>query len=189
MDPLPAKRDAGIRHSWRVWLVVGLCFGLGYGLTQRFTALQRSEGGSIQQRFRAKPPPGTRLDDLRRRSGDDDADLQPDLDRLARDREEQEEKRKELEERRRELEERESARRDEEEDWDDFPAEPESPPTESRRRVTEPEPEPVRQPTFDSPRADSVPLPDRIESPPARSFPEPPPLPAPRPSAPPPPLP
>jgi hypothetical protein len=94
MDPLPAKRDAGLRHSWRVWLVVGLCFGLGYGLTQRFTSFQRSEGGGIQQRFRAKPPPGTRLDDLRRRAGEDEVDLRPDLDRLARDREEEEEQHK-----------------------------------------------------------------------------------------------
>jgi hypothetical protein len=175
MDPRPSKRDAGIRHSWRVWLVVGLCFGLGYGLTQRFTTFRRSEGGGTEQRFRAKPPPGTRLDDLRRRAGEDDKDLRPDLDRLAKDREEEEKKRKEMEERRRELEERESARREEEEP-EDFPAEQESP-------QAEPES------SFERPRADSMPLPDRIEAPPAQPFPEPPPLPAPRPAAPPPPLP
>ena len=182
MDPLPTKRDAGMRHSWRVWLVVGLCFGLGYGLTQRFTALQRSEGGGTQQRFRAKPAPGTGLDDLRRRAGEDEGDLRPDLDRLARDREEKEKQRKELEERRKELEERDRARREEEEP-EDFPAEPE--PAEAEPRLREPEPEA----SVDRPRADSMPLPDRIEPSPARSFPEPPPLPAPRPAAPPPPLP
>ncbi|MEB3264422.1 MAG: hypothetical protein VKJ66_08640, partial [Synechococcus sp.] len=126
MDPRPSKRDAGIRHSWRVWLVVGLCFGLGYGLTQRFTSFRRGEGGGIEQRFRAKPAPGTRLDDLRRRAGEDDEDLRPDLDRLSREREEEEKQRKELEE-------RESSRREEEEP-EDFPAEPESPEPEPRRR-------------------------------------------------------
>ncbi len=167
MDPLPTKRDAGSRHSWRVWLVVGVCFGLGYGLTQRFTAFQRSEGGGSEQRFRAKPAPGTGLDDLRRRAGEDEGDLRPDLERLARDREEKERQRKELEERRKELEERDRARLEQEE-LDDFPAEPEAPAAEPRRR--EPEPEA----SFEPPQVDTMPLPDRIEPPPLPAAPPPP---------------
>jgi hypothetical protein len=70
---------------WRRWLVLGLFFGLGYGMTQRLLEVRWGEGGSRTPAFRAKPPVGgTTLEELRRRNGSATQPLTADLDTLAR---------------------------------------------------------------------------------------------------------
>jgi hypothetical protein len=69
--------------SWRRWLVLGLIFGLGYGLTQRLLEVRWGDGSAGTPAFRAKPPQGgTPLRDLRQRQGNDKAPLAADLNAL-----------------------------------------------------------------------------------------------------------
>ena len=61
-------------------MLVGLCFGLGYGLTQRLLDLQLP--GLVQwgQSFEVRQPPGTSLESLRLRFGSELNDLRGRLD-------------------------------------------------------------------------------------------------------------
>lgn len=67
---------------WRRPLLVGVCFGLGYGLTQRLLDLRLP--GLVQwgQSFDVREFPGTSLDSLRLRFGSNDQDLRGRLDRV-----------------------------------------------------------------------------------------------------------
>jgi hypothetical protein len=115
--PSPGRsRKQGI--SWRTGLVLGLCFGLGYGLTQRLLPVNPFEGIRGVRLFGVKPPPGTTLDTLREREGGTSKGVRADLDQLERERQ-QKEKIKEEEEmaRRREaMEKRERLEREVEQD-------------------------------------------------------------------------
>jgi len=92
MVPAPSSPSPGPRGSrpprprggwsWQTWLLVGLCFGLGYGLTQRLVRFEAVGDPGGAQRFGVKPPPGTSLDSLRERSGVRERKLPADLDRL-----------------------------------------------------------------------------------------------------------
>jgi hypothetical protein len=61
--------------------MVGLCFGLGYGLTQRFLALGWPKGGALGQVFEVRSFPGTSLQSLRLRYGAEDQSIRGDLQR------------------------------------------------------------------------------------------------------------
>lgn len=108
--------------GWNVWLLLGVCAGLGYGLTQRLLDLQPGESGlGGHQTFAVKAFPGTSLDGLRRgqRAGAGASrGLRVDLDAVAAERRRKEEA-KELEQRQAAMERRqreEQSRRDAEQD-------------------------------------------------------------------------
>ncbi|MCS5693720.1 hypothetical protein NZK33_17315 [Cyanobium sp. FGCU-6] len=95
--------------SWPVWLMLGFCFGIGYGLTQRLIELRPGEGLGGRQSFGVKAFPGTGLEGLRRSHRAETRSLRADLDALEQERLKQKES-QELERRQAELE-----RRDQEE--------------------------------------------------------------------------
>lgn len=78
-------RPAPPAPRWRRWLVLGLLFGLGHGLTQRLLEVRWGDDSNRPPAFRAKAPSGgTSLEELRRRNGDQDKPLTADLETLAR---------------------------------------------------------------------------------------------------------
>lgn len=66
---------------WLGPLAVGLCFGLGYGITQRLLALRWTQYVQLGQGFELRPFPGTALETLRLRFGASDRPVRADLDR------------------------------------------------------------------------------------------------------------
>lgn len=78
---------------WRRWFLLGLLFGLGYGLTQRLLEVPWGEDSSRAPAFRAKSPSGgLSLEELRRQQADKDQPLPADLDTLARRKREEQQK-------------------------------------------------------------------------------------------------
>lgn len=169
--------------SWKTALVLGICFGLGYGLTQRLLLLRPGSAWPGFQPFGVKPFPGTELDSLREESGSDRRDVRADLDQMERERQrekEREEQEEDYAERRSALEERDRDRDLEEFDdreiqtpepvlerLDELRQEP-SPAADPRpAREPEPlrEPEPAREP--DPPAPQAVADPPSIAPPPA----------------------
>ncbi|MCP9808163.1 hypothetical protein KBY58_01785 [Cyanobium sp. HWJ4-Hawea] len=57
------------RSRWQGPLLVGLCFGLGYGITQRLLSLQLPDFVQLGEGFELRQFPGTSLDSLRLRFG------------------------------------------------------------------------------------------------------------------------
>ncbi|MFM7640772.1 MAG: hypothetical protein ACKO45_04395 [Cyanobium sp.] len=116
--PPPPTRPRQVRQAaiasrprWRRWLLLGLCFGLGYGLTQRLLDVRWGEGSTKAPSFKPKSPPeGTTLEELRRREGSQAKPLAADLEELSR--KQQEEKEKEAGAKREEAAERQNAARD-----------------------------------------------------------------------------
>lgn len=68
------------RRLWRTPLVVGICFGLGYGITNRLLALQWPGFVQLGQSFDVRPFPGTSLESLRQRFGAEGQAIRGDLD-------------------------------------------------------------------------------------------------------------
>jgi hypothetical protein len=56
-------------------LAAGLCFGVGYALTDRLLSLGKGEAVKLDQSFDVKPFPGTSLESLRLRFGADRKEL------------------------------------------------------------------------------------------------------------------
>lgn len=77
--PTPAP-TAPPRRLWRTPLVVGICFGLGYGITNRLLALQWPGFVQLGQSFAVRPFPGTSLESLRQRFGAEGQEIRADLD-------------------------------------------------------------------------------------------------------------
>ncbi|MBM5803885.1 MAG: hypothetical protein FJ078_07175 [Cyanobacteria bacterium K_DeepCast_35m_m2_155] len=67
---------------WRRPLLVGVCFGLGYGLTQRLLDLQLPALVQWGQSFDVREFPGTSLESLRLRFGSENQELRGRLDLL-----------------------------------------------------------------------------------------------------------
>jgi hypothetical protein len=63
-------------------LLAGVCFGLGYGLTHRLLALQLPSLVRLGEGFEVRPFPGTSLESLRLRFGDDSQEVRGNLDLL-----------------------------------------------------------------------------------------------------------
>jgi len=145
--PLPADRRTTSSPRWLAWLLVGLCFGLGYGVTHRLLGLRL--GGFWERRpgYGVKAPPGTGLEELRRRSGGPSAPIRADLDRLQKE----EAQRREAAEARKRKAEAEERRRQQQQKQDD----------EALSAPAAPEPEPILAP------------PPALELPPAREAPPP----------------
>jgi hypothetical protein len=74
------RRPPARPRGWKRWLLLGACFGLGYGITHRLLALRLETGWNGRQRFEVKTFPGTELDSLRRRFGDASMQIRGDLD-------------------------------------------------------------------------------------------------------------
>jgi len=72
----------GKRPSWLLPLLAGLCFGLGYAITDRLLVGAGGATKPIGQDFEVKPFPGTSLESLRMRFGADKTEIRGDLDRL-----------------------------------------------------------------------------------------------------------
>ncbi|MGB5241245.1 MAG: hypothetical protein WBN80_11455 [Prochlorococcaceae cyanobacterium] len=70
-SPSPPKRWA----PWVLPLAAGLCFGVGYALTDRLLSLGKGEAVKLDQSFDVKPFPGTSLESLRLRFGADRKEL------------------------------------------------------------------------------------------------------------------
>ena len=70
------------RPRWQVPLLVGFCFGLGYGVSHRLLALQLPSLVLLGQGFEVRPFPGTSLESLRLRFGTESQEIRGDLDLL-----------------------------------------------------------------------------------------------------------
>ena len=70
------------RPRWQVPFLVGFCFVLGYGVTQRLLALQLPSLVRLGQGFEVRPFPGTSLESLRLRFGAENQDIRGDADLL-----------------------------------------------------------------------------------------------------------
>jgi hypothetical protein len=100
--PPPSTRPRQVRRTapppaprWRRWLLLGLFFGLGYGLTQRLLEVRWGEGTTRTPSFQPKATPaGTPLEELRRQTGENTKPLPTDLEELARKQREEKEKAK-----------------------------------------------------------------------------------------------
>jgi hypothetical protein len=77
-----ATSPSDSRPLWQVPLLVGVCFGLGYGVTQRLLSLQLPSLVRLGQGFEVRPFPGTTLESLRLRFGAEDQDIRGDADPL-----------------------------------------------------------------------------------------------------------
>ncbi len=80
-------RIEGSNGPWWRWLVLGLCFSLGYGLTQRLgrSGPPSAAMGAVPS-FAAQESPGTRLAELQKRFGAEGHSLLGDLDQLVQER-------------------------------------------------------------------------------------------------------
>ena len=74
--------DAPVEAKARFWvgpLVVGCCFALGYGITERVLMLQTNAEEPIPEAFTPLAFPGDSLQEIRARFSDDDSSLQVDV--------------------------------------------------------------------------------------------------------------
>ncbi|MCP9899599.1 hypothetical protein [Cyanobium sp. Cruz CV13-4-11] len=110
--PSGPRARAGTRPGWdwRVWLIVGLCFGLGYAASLRLLTLGGEEERGNRQRFDVQAAPGTTLESLRQRYGGEAREIRGDLDLIDLEQQQKQEQ-ADLEERRRAMEEREAQER------------------------------------------------------------------------------
>ena len=76
--PAPQRRP----RPWVGPLVVGVCFGLGYGLSQRLFNLQVGELVHFGRNFDVQPFPGSSLESLRSRFGSGSESIRADLESL-----------------------------------------------------------------------------------------------------------
>jgi len=104
-----AERAGTTSWSWPVWLLLGVCFGIGHGLTKRLLDLRPGEGLGGRQPFGVQAFPGSGLDGLRKAHPSESRSLRADLDALEKERLKQKDS-QELERRQADLE-----RRDQEE--------------------------------------------------------------------------
>jgi hypothetical protein len=83
--PGPARSGAKIqsipKSRWQGPLVAGLCFGLGYGITQRLLSLQLPTFVQLGQGFELRSFPGTGLQSLRLKFGTEAQPIRADLER------------------------------------------------------------------------------------------------------------
>jgi hypothetical protein len=80
--PRPGAKIQPIpRSRWQGPLVAGLCFGLGYGITQRLLSLQLPTFVQLGQGFELRAFPGTALQSLRLKFGTEAQPIRGDLER------------------------------------------------------------------------------------------------------------
>lgn len=137
------------RLRWRVPLVAGVCFGLGYGVVQRLMDLELSTWVQLGQPFDVREFPGTTLESLRLKLGAPVQSIRGDLGLL------------ELEEQQRQAD-QERKRQDQRQAEEDAAQSPET---------SEASPSPAPDPALESPAAPALPEPALPAEPPLRSEP------------------
>lgn len=75
----PLPRAKGTYRPWLGPLLVGLAFGLGYGITDRLLRLTIGGWVPLGQNFDHRTAPGTSLESLRQRTGDLSGSVRGDL--------------------------------------------------------------------------------------------------------------
>ncbi len=90
-SPIPAGRARASRpprlplaQSWRLPLLAGLCFGLGYTVVQRLMVMELPRGDQLVESFRMREFPGTTLESLRLKLGEAARPVRGDLGGLER---------------------------------------------------------------------------------------------------------
>ena len=71
-------------QSWRLPLLAGLCFGLGYTVVQRLMVMELPRGDQLVESFRMREFPGTTLESLRLKLGEAARPVRGDLGGLER---------------------------------------------------------------------------------------------------------
>lgn len=100
VTPAPVRSSRHVvPQRWRIPLLAGFCFGLGYGVVQRLMQLEIPRGGQLVESFRMKEFPGTTLESLRLKLGEEPRPIRGDLGAL-----EQEEQQRKVETERRQRE-------------------------------------------------------------------------------------
>jgi hypothetical protein len=82
---------------WQGPLVAGVCFAVGYGITQRLLALGWPQFVQLGQGFEVRAFPGTSLESLRLRFGAEGQSIRADLERDQQSRQAEQEKQQEPE--------------------------------------------------------------------------------------------
>jgi len=100
VNPAPVRSSRHlVSQPWAIPLLAGLCFGLGYGVVQRLMKLELPRQGQLVESFRMKEFPGTTLESLRLKVGEQPRSVRGDLGAL-----EQEEQQRKAEAERRQRE-------------------------------------------------------------------------------------
>lgn len=74
------------RWTWRHWLALGACFGIGHGIAARLIELRPDDGSAGVQNFGVQAFPGQTLDAMRQRYGKPGLPVRADLDALQQER-------------------------------------------------------------------------------------------------------
>ena len=85
------SQPAQPKQIWKGPLIAGLCFGVAYGVTQRLLSFNVAELIRFGPRFDVQVFPGTSLENLRLRFGDQTTRIQAELDLLELDKQLQQE--------------------------------------------------------------------------------------------------
>ena len=79
--PKPGTKS-GTQPRWQLPLLVGVCFGLGYGVANRLLALQLPALVRLGQGFEVRPFPGQSLESLRLQFGTEEREVRGNLEPL-----------------------------------------------------------------------------------------------------------
>ena len=79
--PKPGTKS-GTQPRWQLPLMVGVCFGLGYGVANRLLALQLPALVRLGQSFEVRPFPGQSLESLRLQFGTEEREVRGNLEHL-----------------------------------------------------------------------------------------------------------
>jgi len=79
--PQPGNKP-GTQPRWQLPLLVGVCFGLGYGVANRLLALQLPAFVRLGQGFEVRPFPGQSLESLRLQFGTEEREVRGNLEPL-----------------------------------------------------------------------------------------------------------
>jgi hypothetical protein len=77
-----AKVSSRPQPRWQLPLLVGVCFGLGYGVANRLLALQLPSFVRLGQGFEVRPFPGQSLESLRLQFGTEEREVRGNLEPL-----------------------------------------------------------------------------------------------------------
>ena len=79
--PKPGTKS-GTQPRWQLPLILGVCFGLGYGVANRLLALQLPALVRLGQAFEVRPFPGQSLESLRLQFGTEEREVRGNLEPL-----------------------------------------------------------------------------------------------------------
>ncbi|MCP9909747.1 hypothetical protein KBZ15_07480 [Cyanobium sp. BA20m-p-22] len=77
-----SSTQPGTQPRWQLPLIVGVCFGLGYGVANRLLALQLPAFVRLGQGFEVRPFPGQSLESLRLQFGTEEREVRGNLEPL-----------------------------------------------------------------------------------------------------------